>query len=85
MKIPSSTIISANQEVETVLSKFEADSAGEPPRKQSGGSYDRFTPEEKATIARAAINNGVTRTVNKYNKDLQECKLTLSRVGLIIR
>ena len=36
------------------------------------GSYDSFTPEEKATIAKKAIENGVTKTVVKYNRELQD-------------
>jgi hypothetical protein len=43
-------------------------------------SYDKFSPEEKAVIARATIDNGVTRTINKYNKDLHERKLKESTV-----
>ena len=38
-------------------------------RKRTCGLYDKFSPEEKAIIAHAAMDNGVTQTVNKYNKD----------------
>ena len=38
------------------------------PRKRLRGSYDSFTSEEKAKIAKKAIENGVTKTVVKYNR-----------------
>ena len=69
-KVPSSAITSANNEVATARST----------QKRERGSYDRFTPEEKAVIARKGIENGVTKTVNQYNKTLQDRKLKESTV-----
>ena len=43
-KVPSSSILSANKEVMAVLNASK-------PRKCLRGSYDSFTPEEKAIIA----------------------------------
>ena len=70
-KVPTSTIISANIEVKSALKLTTTSGLSAECRKRTRGSYDRFRPEEKAIIARAAIDNGVTKTVNnKYNKDL---------------
>ena len=46
--------MSANKEVRAVLNASK-------PRKCLRGSYDSFTPEEKAIIVKKAIENGVTR------------------------
>jgi hypothetical protein len=70
-KVPSSSIISANNEVKMALSTSA---------KHKRGTYDRFTPEEKAIIARRGIENGVTKTVRQYNKSLQDRKLKESTV-----
>ena len=64
LKVPASTIISANKEVETVLKLSTGES-----RKRTRGSYDRFSPEEKAIFARAAIDNGVTKTACSTGKN----------------
>ena len=36
------------------------------------GPYDSFTPEERATLAKRAIDNGVIKTVVSYNREIQE-------------
>ncbi len=69
-KVPSSSISSANEEVRAVLKSPAIRAKG----------YDRFTPEEKATIARGAKENGVTRTVVKHNKRLEVRTLKESTV-----
>ena len=72
-KVPLSSILSANKEVRAVLNASK-------PRKHLRGSYDSFTPEEKAKIAKKAIENGVTKTVVKYNRELQHRTLKESTV-----
>ena len=72
-KVPSSSILSANKEVRAVLNASK-------PRKRLRGSYDSFNPEEKAKIAKKAIENGVTKTVVKYNRELQDKTLKESTV-----
>ena len=74
-KVPSSSILSANKEVRAVLNASK-------PRKRLRGSYDSFTPEEKAKIAKKAIENGVTKTVVKYNRELQDRTLKESTVRM---
>ena len=71
-KIPSCSIISANDEVKPLMSSGRAT--------HERGTYDRFTLEEKAIIARRGIENGVTRTIRQYNKNLQGRKLRESTV-----
>ena len=55
-KIPSRAIESANKEVEDILSKSK--------RK---GPYRRYTPEERATIGKYAIDHGVNEAAHKYS------------------
>lgn len=80
LKVPTSTIISANNEADSVLQLTTMSGPPDESRKRTRGLYDKFSPEEKAIIAHAAMDNGVTQTVNKYNKDLQERKLKKSTV-----
>ena len=56
--IPSSSIAAANENVVELL-KY---------RKPKRGSYDLFTEEEKAKIARSASEIGVTSTIRKLSK-----------------
>ena len=72
-KVPSRSILSANKEVRAVLNASK-------PRKRLRGSYDSFTPEEKAKIAKKAIENGITKTAVKYNRELQDRTLKESTV-----
>ena len=69
LSVPASLIASANDEVMIVSNT-----------KRTRGSYDRFSPEEKATIAKRAIENGITKTVRKYNDKLADRKLKESTV-----
>jgi hypothetical protein len=72
-KVPSSSILAANIEVRVALDASQQ-------RQTRRDQYDKFTPEEKAIIARGAIENGVTRTVVKYNEVLQNRTLKKSTV-----
>ena len=70
-KMPKGFIASANAEVEVVLNTTE----GAPSRrntKRVRGIYDRFTAHKRAVIACSAMDNGVTKTIRKYNKDLPD-------------
>ena len=66
--------MSANNEVKAVIN------APGMTKKRIRGTFSRFTPEEKAIIARRAIENGITKTVTKYNKTLQDRKLKESTI-----
>lgn len=66
--------MSANNEVKAVMN------APSTTKKRIRGTYDRFTPEEKAIIARRAIQNGITKTVMKYINTLQDRKLKESTI-----
>ena len=79
-KVPSSSILAANKDVKTVLQDNVA--SVKTTKKHTQGSYDRFTLEEKAIIAQKASEISVTKMVNKYNKDLQNCNLKESTVRI---
>ena len=72
-KVPKSMVSSANEEVRTAL-----EHSGE--KKRSRGTYDKYTPQEKASIACQAIENGVTNTLRKYNENMQDRTLKESTI-----
>ena len=76
LRVPGSVISSANAEVEAVMEK----TSGDETKKRTRGTYDRFTPQERAVIARSALDTGVTKTIKRYNKDLHDRKLKESTV-----
>ena len=61
IKIPSSSIVSANKHVEPLLRATTEESC-------KRGQYDSFSEEEKAKIAKSACEIGVTNTIRKLSK-----------------
>ena len=72
-KVPKSIVSSANEEVKTALEHNGG-------KKRTRGTYDKYTPQEKDSIARQAIENGVTNTLRKYNEKMQDRTLKESTI-----
>ena len=60
----SSAIAEANKEVTAVL--------GDPAKRHP---YLKIFPEQKAIIARYAVNHGIVNAVKQFSKDSRACKL----------
>ena len=78
-KVPSSTIAMANKEVVKVLGSTNEESN---PAWASRGQYKSFTPVEKATIAKYAIEVGVTKAISKLQHQYPGRKLKEPTVRL---
>ena len=65
-KVPSSTIAMANKEVMKVLGSTNEESNL---ARANRGQYESFTPVEKATIAKYAIEIGVTKAISKLEHE----------------
>ena len=63
--VPSSSIVAANKEVKEVLEKPEEKDTLTPSKR---GTYESFTPEEKARIGKRAAEHGVTATVRHFSR-----------------
>ena len=70
--VPSSAIKAANKEVTEILN---CKSKGESSRSCHRGQYETFTPVEKATIAKYALEVGVTKAIRKLELQFPERKL----------
>ena len=76
-KLKPETIDSANRKVSALLASTGSSSAKDDGSGQrSRGSYMKFTPEQKAQVARYALESGNKRAIVKYSKqwgvDLKE-------------
>jgi len=63
--VPSSSIVSANEKVQSVLESKERTQSG-----RKGQRYSELSPELKAGIGRQAAEHGVAATVRLYAKKL---------------
>ena len=63
VSVPSSSISAANKKLKRAIEEATSSSTA---RKR--GSYDNFTPEEKARIAKRASEHGVTATIRYFSK-----------------
>ena len=63
--VPSSSILSANEKVQSVLDNKEGTQSG-----RKGQRYSKLSPELKAEIDRQAAEHGVAATVRLYAKRL---------------
>ncbi len=70
--VPSSSIAAANSEVQA------ARESSLPDRKKRG-SYAKYTPEQKALIAKRAAEHGVVATIRHYAKEFPKLKDTTVR------
>ena len=68
-RLSSSAIEEANKEVKAVL--------GDPAKRHP---YLRISPEQKAIIARYAVNHGIVNTVRQFSKDFPENSLKESTI-----
>ncbi len=74
INIPSKAIRSANEEVTKVIKKMgKAEDRGA--NTGSRGQYESFTSIEKASIARYALEVGVTKAIRKLERQFPERKL----------
>ena len=76
-KLKPETIDSANRKVSTLLASTGTSSVKDDGSEQrSRSSYMKFTPEQKAQVARYALESGNKRAIMKYSKqwsvDLKE-------------
>ena len=68
-QMPSSSIVAANKEVKAVLESSSGQSNEQKTEKSSKrGHYDFYSPEEKASIGKRAIEHGVTATIRYYSQ-----------------
>ena len=63
VSVPSSSISAANKKVKRVIEQATSSSTA-----HKRGSYDNFTPEEKARIAKRASEHGVTAAIRYFSK-----------------
>ncbi len=66
--VPASSIAAANKEVKGVLDLPKASGAEEKQTTSKRGTYDHFTPEEKARIGKRAAEHGVTATIRYFSR-----------------
>lgn len=78
-RMPSSAIISANKEVESLLTQGQdGSSSAQSTRKR--GRYHSYTEEEKARIAKRAAEFGVASTIRHFSKEFVDRQLKESTV-----
>ena len=65
MKVPSTSIVSANEEVRHVVSKGPA---------QKRGSYTKFTAEQRGEIGKRAAEYGIVAAIRYYSKKYPDLK-----------
>ena len=75
LSIPSSSINSANKLVSALL-----DQSASGKTRKARGEYNVFTPEEKARIAKCAVEIGVTCAIRRLSKQFTDCSLKESSV-----
>ena len=66
--VPSTSIAAANSEVGTVIDTMSSHNS------KKRGSYDKYTPEQKAMIRKRAAEHGVAASVRHYIKDFPNLK-----------
>ena len=76
--IPAYSIAAANKEVKRVLDLPTA--AEEKQTTSKRGTYNHFTPEEKARIGKRAAEHSVTATIRYFSKVFPDCLLKESTV-----
>jgi len=66
--VPSSSIVSANEKVKSVLESKERTQSG-----RKGQHYSKLSPKMKAKTSRQAAEQDVAATVRLYAKKLPNC------------
>jgi hypothetical protein len=77
IRVPSSAIKTANQEVVTVIQE-------EGSRKKKRGPYKNYTAKEKAKVAKRAVECGVTSTVRYFAAEFADRPLNEATVHVCV-